>query len=143
MSTTEGISAGAGRRILVAEDDLTNQLVIEGMLQLHGFEVAIAGSGLSALEAFQEQGCDLILMDCQMPDLDGYQTTRRIREMEGDRHTPIIALTASVLPEDRQRCLDAGMDDYLSKPIGMQALLEALVKWDCLSAEAVNNPLPQ
>jgi light-regulated signal transduction histidine kinase (bacteriophytochrome)/ActR/RegA family two-component response regulator len=143
MGTTAGIfaGAGAGRRILVAEDDLTNQLVIEGMLQLHGFEVAIAGSGLSALDALQEQGCDLILMDCQMPDMDGYQTTKRIREMEGDRHTPIIALTASVLPEDRQRCLDAGMDDYLSKPIGMRALLEALIKWDCLSVEAANKPL--
>jgi CheY-like chemotaxis protein len=122
----------AVRRILVAEDDITNQIVIEGMLEMYGFQVKIADSGLSAVELFREHGCDLILMDCQMPRLDGFQATKRIREMEGtQRHTPIIALTANAMAEDRQRCLDAGMDDYLTKPIGMDTLLALLTRWNC------------
>jgi CheY-like chemotaxis protein len=125
---------GARRRILVAEDDLTNQMVIEGMLKSKGFEVDIAPSGLEVLELLENRRYDLILMDCHMPDLDGYETTRRIRTAEGSaRHIPILALTASVLPEDRQRCLDAGMDDYMAKPIHMLTLWDMLQKWNCLN----------
>jgi light-regulated signal transduction histidine kinase (bacteriophytochrome)/ActR/RegA family two-component response regulator len=134
---------GAGRRILVTEDDVTNQVVIEAMLRMQGFEVQVADSGLRALDRMLAGPYDLILMDCQMPGMDGYQTTARIRVLEGtERHTPIIALTANALPEDRNRCLDAGMDDYLAKPIQMQKLWEALQKWNCLPAGAiVSQPL--
>jgi light-regulated signal transduction histidine kinase (bacteriophytochrome)/ActR/RegA family two-component response regulator len=127
---TLGVS-GIGRRILVAEDDLTNQIVIEGMLKTQGFEVDIAPSGLVALELLESRRYDLILMDCHMPDLDGYRTTERIRAQEGTaRHIPIVALTASALPEDRQRCLEAGMDDYMAKPIHMARLFEILRKME-------------
>jgi hypothetical protein len=79
-------------------------------------------------------------MDCHMPDLDGYQTTERIRAEEGPRlHIPIVALTASVLAEDRQRCLQAGMDDFMSKPVDMETLWELLRKWNCLAP--LNPPL--
>jgi CheY-like chemotaxis protein len=81
-------------------------------------------------------------MDCQMPDLDGYQTTGCIRTIEGSaRHTPIVALTAAAMPEDRQRCLDAGMDDYLPKPIQMTDLFNVLRRWHCLSPGS-GNPSP-
>jgi light-regulated signal transduction histidine kinase (bacteriophytochrome)/ActR/RegA family two-component response regulator len=141
-ATQQGKAAapGAGRRILVAEDDRTNQIVVEAMLKMQGFEVVLAESGLRALDRMVGARYDLILMDCQMPGMDGYQTTARIRAMEGpERHTPIVALTANALPEDRQRCLDAGMDDYLAKPIQMQRLLEALQKWNCLPAGATDS----
>jgi light-regulated signal transduction histidine kinase (bacteriophytochrome)/ActR/RegA family two-component response regulator len=131
---------GAGRRILVAEDDITNQIVIEGMLEIQGFAVDIASSGLQVLKLLEDHRYDLILMDCHMPDLDGYQTTERIRAEEGPRlHIPIVALTASVLAEDRQRCLQAGMDDYMSKPVDMETLWELLRKWNCLAP--LNPPL--
>ena len=134
---------GAGRRILVAEDDVTNQVVIEAMLKMQGFEVEVADSGLRALDRMVSGPYDLILMDCQMPGMDGYQTTARIRALEGrERRTPIIALTANALPEDRSRCLDADMDDYLAKPIQMQKLWEALQKWNCLpSGVIVSRPV--
>jgi CheY-like chemotaxis protein len=123
----------AGRRILVVEDDPNSQAVIAAMLRKRGFEVLMADSGVAALDAFQSHAIDLILMDCQIPKLDGYETTARIRGMEGpQRRTPIIALTANALPDDRQRCLDAGMDDYLPKPVSMQAVFEALAKWPSL-----------
>jgi CheY-like chemotaxis protein len=134
--------AGAGRRILVAEDDITNQMVIQGMLKTKGFEVDIAPSGLVVLELLESRRYDLILMDCHMPGLDGFQTTGRIRAAEGSaRHTLIVALTASVLPENRQRCLDSGMDDYLAKPIHMLTLWEMLQKWNCLTP--LNPPLAE
>jgi light-regulated signal transduction histidine kinase (bacteriophytochrome)/ActR/RegA family two-component response regulator len=128
------ISPGAGRRILVAEDDITNQIVIEGMLEIQGFAVDIATSGLQVLKLLEDRRYDLILMDCHMPDLDGYQTTERIRsEEDPQRRIPIVALTANVLAEDRQRCLHAGMDDYISKPVHMETLWEVLRKWNCLT----------
>jgi CheY-like chemotaxis protein len=134
--TTSTTARGAGRRILVAEDDATNQIVIEAMLASQGFEVDIAESGLLALERLQSRHYDLILMDIHMPDLDGYETTARIRASGGPhRNILIIALTASALKEDRQRCLDAGMDDYMSKPIQMRTLWEMLRKWRCLPEE--------
>jgi CheY-like chemotaxis protein len=132
------ISPGTGRRILVAEDDITNQIVIEGMLETQGFAVDIASSGLQVLKLLEGRRYDLILMDCHMPDMDGYQTTERIRSEEEPRQRiPIVALTASALAEDRQRCLHAGMDDYLSKPVHMETLWEVLRKWNCLTPLAL------
>jgi len=137
-------SPGAGSRILVAEDDLTNQIVIEEILKTGGFEVVIASSGLRVLDLLADRPFDLILMDCHMPELDGYQTTARIRAMEGSqRHIPIVALTASASAEDRQRCLNVGMDDHLSKPVHVQGLWDVLRKWKCPPNELANMARPQ
>jgi len=136
-------SPGIGRRILVAEDDLTNQIVIEGMLDSQGYQVDIADSGLRVLELLRTRQYDLILMDCHMPDMDGYEATARIRSgQEPQQNIPIVALTASALKEDRQKCLDAGMNDYLSKPITMPTLWEMLRKWNCMPAEPARVGMP-
>jgi CheY-like chemotaxis protein len=136
-SAVQNGAPGVGRRILVAEDDLTNQIVIEEILKTQGFVVEIAPSGVQVLELLEAQTFDLILMDCHMPDLDGYETARRIRagEQSTGQHIPIVALTASALSEDRGRCISAGMDDYLSKPIEIQTLWDVLRKWKCLPAK--------
>jgi signal transduction histidine kinase/ligand-binding sensor domain-containing protein/DNA-binding response OmpR family regulator/HPt (histidine-containing phosphotransfer) domain-containing protein len=118
-------------RILLVEDNLTNQQVATGMLRNLGCEVVLAGNGLEALDRYQESAFDLVLMDCLMPDLDGYDTTRRLREREGstDARVPIIALTADVGREARARCIDAGMDDFLSKPLEAERLRTTLGRW--------------
>jgi two-component system sensor histidine kinase RpfC len=117
-------------RVLLVEDNTINQEVARSYLLRLGCEVGIAGDGVEAIEMVSNQGYDLILMDCQMPNLDGYEAARRIREAETDqkRHC-IVALTAHVTAEDRQRCLDAGMDDYMGKPYGSRELSQLLTKW--------------
>jgi two-component system sensor histidine kinase/response regulator len=114
-------------RVLVAEDNPVNQLVIQTMLAKRGFAVDIAGDGEQALERLAEGEYAAVFMDCQMPNLDGYSATRRIRE-EG-RRLPIIAMTAHAMKGDRERCLEAGMDDYLTKPLRPDALEEVLERW--------------
>jgi len=117
-------------RILVVEDNTVNQKVAVAMIESLGYAAEAVGNGLEAVEACSGQVYDAVLMDCQMPQMDGFKATAFIREREGlTRHTPIIALTASVTAEDRQRCLSAGMDDYLSKPVPREALATALRKW--------------
>jgi PAS domain S-box-containing protein len=119
-----------GGRILVVEDNTVNQKVAVAMIESLGYAAEAVGNGLEAVEACAGQTYDAILMDCQMPQMDGYKATAFIREREGlSRRTPIIALTASVTAEDRQRCLSAGMDDYLSKPVPREALASTLRKW--------------
>jgi signal transduction histidine kinase/CheY-like chemotaxis protein len=116
--------------ILVAEDNSVNQLVIRAMLQKLGMTVSVVDDGAKAVAAVQSQAWDLILMDCQMPVMDGYDATRQIRAVAiGSRRVPIIALTANALSEDRQSCADAGMDDYLSKPVTGAALADMLVRY--------------
>ena len=125
-------AAGAARglRVLVVEDNTVNQKVAVAMIESLGYGAEAVGNGLEAVEACSRQTYDAILMDCQMPQMDGFKATAFIREREGLTHrTPIIALTASVTAEDRQRCLAAGMDDYLSKPVPREALASALRKW--------------
>ena len=127
-----GATRLAGRELLVVEDNAVNQLVIRSMLRQLGMRCAIAGNGREALEAFAcETGrYDALLMDCEMPEMDGYAATRAIRRMEvqlGLPRTPIIALTAHALPEHREQCFRAGMDAYLSKPVDMATLQDALV----------------
>jgi two-component system sensor histidine kinase/response regulator len=119
-------------RILLAEDNLVNQEVALGMLESLGCQVDIVADGPSALKALARGGYDLVLMDCQMPEMDGYDTTKAIRQREkeqGDGHIPIVALTAHAMEGDREICLDAGMDDYLSKPFTKESLQHILRKW--------------
>jgi len=113
--------------ILMAEDNPVNVLVTEGLLEDLGCTVTIAENGLAAADAAAEQDFDLILMDCQMPIMDGYEATRQIRAMEdGTRPTPIIAVTANSFAEDRDACFEAGMTDFLAKPVTNAALIQIL-----------------
>ncbi len=117
-------------RILVVEDNPVNQEVIVSMLSGLGFDVSKAGNGAEALRILEQQRFDLVLMDCQMPTMDGYRATEEIRRREGDgRHTPIVAVTAHAMEGDRERCLAAGMDDYLAKPLNFERLGETLGRW--------------
>jgi PAS domain S-box-containing protein len=117
-------------RILLAEDNAINQKVALGQLQRLGCRAEVVTNGKAVLDLLQEREFDVILMDCQMPELDGYETTRRLRESEQQRSTPehvqIIAMTAHAMKGDREKCLAAGMDDYVSKPIRTEELGRAL-----------------
>ncbi len=122
--------AFASMRVLLAEDNLVNQRVAVAVLKKLGVTPALAENGLEACAAVELEPFDLILMDCQMPEMDGFEATRRIREREGGaRRTPILAMTANAMPGDRERCLEAGMDDYLAKPIAIRDLRDALQRW--------------
>jgi len=117
--------------VLVAEDNPVNALVSTGMLEQLGLRSRLAEDGHQALARLAEGGIDLVLMDCQMPHLDGWEATRRWRAQEaatGARRLPIVALTANAVVGDRERCLAAGMDDYLAKPFSQQALSELLAR---------------
>jgi CheY-like chemotaxis protein/HPt (histidine-containing phosphotransfer) domain-containing protein len=116
-------------RVLVAEDNVVNQKVAVRILERLGCTVDVAATGNEAVAAVGQQTYDAILMDGQMPHTDGFEATRVIRAMEGARHTPIIALTASAMQGDRERCLAAGMDDYVSKPVSPEQLEAVLRRW--------------
>jgi len=120
----------AGRRVLVAEDNPVNRMVVLALLENHGLEAMAVSNGYEVLEALDQSSFDLILMDCQMPELDGYEATRRIRLLEGStRHVPILALTANALVGDEEKCLEAGMDAYLSKPFTEERLIGCLRRY--------------
>ena len=116
-------------RILLVEDNVVNQRVVTGMLRKRGCQVDVAGDGLEALKLLSENGYDLVLMDVQMPLLDGLETTRRLRRQEHGRNLPVIGLTAHAMDGDRRRCLEAGMNDYLPKPVRPSALCQAVAKY--------------
>ena len=119
----------AGRlRVLLVEDNVVNQMVAQSLLERRGFEVVVAGNGREGVEAFQRGAFDLVLMDIQMPEMDGFEALAAIRALEErtGRHTPVVALTAHAMKEDRDRCLAAGMDDYLSKPIEASRLYDII-----------------
>jgi CheY-like chemotaxis protein len=120
-------------RVLLAEDHLVNQRLMVALLEEQGHQVVVAGNGQQALAALEQQPCDVILMDVQMPVMDGFEATARLRaqQKQTGRHIPIIALTAHAMKGDRERCLAAGMDGYLSKPIRARELFQAI---DCLVA---------
>jgi len=127
--------------VLVAEDDPTSQKVIKRLLEKRGHRVDIAGDGRSAVEACLRRAYDLVLMDCRLPELDGFQATREIRGYEwAGRRTPVIALTASTAPELRERCLAAGMDDQIGKPIRVEELDALLQRWIEPARRAVKPP---
>lgn len=116
--------------VLLAEDSPVNQKLAIGLLRKKGHDVVVANNGQEALDLFQKQSFDLILMDVQMPDMDGFEATGKIRKLEQEgAHTPIIAVTAHAMKGDRERCLDAGMDGYLSKPIRARALYSTIQKF--------------
>lgn len=116
--------------ILLAEDNAVNQMVALKILDNLGYQVDAVGNGLDALDAIKHKDYGLLLMDCQMPEMDGYEATQEIRKLQGlERHIPIIALTAHAMRGDRERCLQAGMDDYLTKPIRVLQLKETLERW--------------
>ena len=117
-------------RILVAEDNLVNQKVAVRILEVAGHQVAVANSGREALEKLQEQPFDLVLMDLQMPEMDGFAATRAIRENEKNTgvHMPVIAMTAHAMKGDREQCLQAGMDEYISKPVDSSGLLQVIAR---------------
>ncbi|MFG0632563.1 response regulator [Pseudomonas sp. xss_2] len=128
-SAAQGQPGEAGGRILLVEDNPVNQSVIEAMLRSLGFEVSVAMDGAQAVEQVDQQRFAAVLMDCRLPLMDGYEATRRIRQLRQGAGLPIIALTASALQGDRERCLAAGMDDYLSKPFKRTELQRILQRW--------------
>ncbi|MGZ3654351.1 MAG: ATP-binding protein [Bdellovibrionota bacterium] len=120
-------------RVLVADDNPANQKVILRLLEKLGYSPEVVTNGREALAAFENRHFDLVLMDCQMPEMDGYEATRRIRATEQSTsragHTPVVALTAHALSGDRDKCREAGMDDYLSKPVTLRELARATSRW--------------
>ena len=122
--------AGSGLRILVAEDNIVNQTIVRKLLEEAGCLVDVASNGSHAVAQWEDGHYDLILMDCQMPEVDGFEATREIRrrELAGER-VPIVAITANVLDKDRTHCFAAGMDDFLSKPLRLGQLQDAVAKW--------------
>ena len=117
-------------RILVAEDTPVNQRVAVGILERLGYRADVASNGLEALEAIRGGRYDLVLMDCQMPEMDGFAATRAVRELDGAvGRLPIVAMTANALAGDRERCLEAGMDDYVPKPVRADRLATVLERW--------------
>ncbi|MEH7980352.1 two-component system sensor histidine kinase/response regulator SagS [Pseudomonas aeruginosa] len=134
--STASDAAGAQRntRVLLVEDNPVNQLVAKGLLHKLGCQVWIAEHGLNALKMLEEHPIDLVLMDCNMPVMDGYEATRQIRDSGRWGGLPIIALTANALPDERERCRAAGMDDYLAKPFHRDELKAILDRWCPLAA---------
>ena len=128
-----GVAVNATReyRVLVVEDNRTNQVVAAGMLGMSGCQCEFADNGWMAIEAVQHRQFDLVLMDCNMPEMDGYEVTARIRNFEEPqgRRTPIVAMTANTQTGDVEKCLAAGMDDYLAKPITLIELRGKLERW--------------
>lgn len=131
-------------KVLVAEDDLVNQEIAAMMLRDMHCNVDIARNGLEAIQAVKRMSYDLVFMDCQMPEMDGYTATQRIRE-EGFKNLPIIALTANVMPEDKEKCITSGMNDYLSKPVRPPSLASMLQKWtaDSIDVDAIEKSLTE
>ncbi|MBI9092646.1 MAG: transporter substrate-binding domain-containing protein [Desulfobacterium sp.] len=116
-----------GKKILVAEDTPTNQEIILAILELAGIETILADTGIKAVEAVQHQEFDAVLMDIQMPEMDGFETTRAIRRQKGKGLLPIIAMTAHTLKEDESKCIAAGMNGYISKPVNQEKLFKTLI----------------
>jgi two-component system, sensor histidine kinase and response regulator len=134
-----------GAPVLLVEDNSMNQLVASRILDKLGYRVDIAGNGREALAALAERAYAAVLMDCQMPEMDGYDATRELRRREGDgdgadRRTPVIAMTAAAMDGDREACLAAGMDDYITKPVRSDAIAGVLSRWIRLGTPSAHEP---
>jgi CheY-like chemotaxis protein len=119
-------------RILVAEDNIANQKIVVGQLDKLGYRADVVANGLEAVDAVARIRYALVLMDCQMPEMDGWEATAMIRKEEGARGShrlPIIAITANAMPGDREKCRKAGMDDYLAKPVTLEEIRAVLARW--------------
>lgn len=138
-------ASNQGTRILLAEDDPINQEVAVELLADVGITVDVACDGEEAVVLAAGNPCDLVLMDMQMPHVDGLEATRRIRELPGWAHTPIVAMTANAFPEDKAACMAAGMTDFVSKPVDPDALYIVLAKWlaPALPQEAMPGAAPR
>ncbi len=119
----------AGARVLLAEDNEVNQLVASRILKNAGLVVEIAFNGLEAIEMLQKNQYDLVLMDIQMPEMDGITATKKIRAMPRFKNLPILAMTAHAMSGDRELSLKAGMNDHINKPINLKELFSSLAKW--------------
>src|SRR5882672_1722552 len=135
--------AGIRGNILLVEDNLINQQVALGILQIQGYGVTVVNNGREALDAHAQGAFDLILMDCHMPEMDGFEATREIRGRERSsigKRVPIIALTANAMAQDREECLNTGMDDHLSKPFSLQTMQDMLDRWMPQAASMKSEP---
>jgi CheY-like chemotaxis protein len=128
------------RLVLIVEDNPVNQLVLKTSLLKLGFNVICASNGAEGVAALEQHPVDLVLMDCQMPVMDGYEATRRIRELPAPKClVPVVAITANAMSRDRDMCIEAGMNDYLSKPSNGRVLHEMMCKWvPGVREEAIN-----
>jgi CheY-like chemotaxis protein len=129
--TDNALLRSSNRPILVAEDNVVNQRIITLLLEKLGLEAHVVNNGAEAVQAVSERDYPVVLMDCHMPEMDGFEATRAIRRMElvTGKHTPIIAVTALAMAGDRERCIEAGMDDYIPKPIDKERLKNKLNQW--------------
>jgi len=128
----QGELSNARARVLVVEDNLTNQLVAKGILEKQGMSIDIVENGEEALDALELSHYDMVLMDCQMPKMDGYEATRQIRNPQSkvmNHNVPVVAMTANAMQGDHEKCIAAGMDDYISKPVDPTKLRNALKRW--------------
>ena len=134
-----------GLRILLAEDNPVNQMLVLFLLEKQGHQISTAINGKEAVAALETQPCDLVLMDVQMPEMDGFEATKIIRTREGrsGRHVPIIAMTAHAMKGDRERCLAAGMDSYVAKPIQAKELLQAIEPFIPAAAQSEQTDRPR
>ncbi len=128
-AAVENIRARAGARVLVVDDNRTNADMVAALLRRAGLQAEIANDGASGIDKTLSGSFDLVLMDMQMPDMDGLEATRRIRAQPAPRFVPIVAMTANALASDRERCLEAGMSDHLAKPFGLADLWSLLARW--------------
>ena len=144
MKTPSQASSSTNQlNILLAEDNAVNQTLAVRLLGKIGYRADVVENGLDAVDRVRSGRYDLVLMDCQMPEMDGYQATAEIRRLEaGKRHTNIVAVTANAMRGDREKCLQAGMDDYLAKPIQLTKLKSVLERWSQVASAKPPEPSP-
>jgi CheY-like chemotaxis protein len=130
---------GGDASVLLVEDNPVNRTVVEAMLRSLGLRVSVAGDGAQAVSMVSKEKFALVLMDCRLPVMDGYEATRRIREMPGFESLPIVALTANARQGDKEICLQAGMNDYLAKPFKRTDLQQVLQRWLTAQASATGD----